>query len=51
MTDRFEVGYALLIGVSENAVPKLALPDVAGRHCRWKRCSCIPNAAPIPRTM
>ncbi|MEZ4835493.1 MAG: caspase family protein [Caldilineaceae bacterium] len=29
MTDRFEVGYALLIGVSENAVPKLALPDVA----------------------
>jgi hypothetical protein len=29
MTDQFEVGYALLIGIDENAVPKLALPDVA----------------------
>ncbi|MBX2998773.1 MAG: caspase family protein [Caldilineaceae bacterium] len=29
MTEKFEVGYALLIGVSENAIPRLALPDVA----------------------
>lgn len=29
MTDQFEVGYALLIGINENAVTELALPDVA----------------------
>lgn len=28
MADQFEVGYALLIGIHENAVPQLALPDV-----------------------
>jgi hypothetical protein len=48
MTEKFEVGYALLIGVSENAIPRLALSGVSKDIAALKTVLVHPERCAYP---
>ena len=43
MAEIFEHGYAVIVGVDDNNIKRLALPSVAKDVTAVHRCWCIPN--------